>query len=52
MLAEATARARKFACRYRKLYASAVSCLEEDLASFTVHLRIPREHWKLIRHSN
>jgi putative transposase len=49
---EATRRARAFAARYRKLYPAAVSCLENDFASLTVHLRFPREHWKRIRHSN
>ena len=51
-VAEATRRAGEFAARYRKLYPRAVACLEDDVASLTVQLRFPREHWKRIRHSN
>ncbi len=49
---EATRRAGLFATRYAKVYPAAVACLEDDLASLTVHLRFPRQHWKRIRHSN
>ena len=31
---------------------SAVACVTGDLASLTVHLRFPAEHWRHIRHSN
>jgi Transposase, Mutator family len=31
---------------------SAVACVTSDLASLTVHLRFPTEHWHRIRHSN
>lgn len=51
-VAEASRRAEAFARRWRKLYPSAVECLEEDFASLVAHLRYPREHWKRIRHSN
>jgi putative transposase len=51
-VAEATRRARDFADRYGKLYPKAVTCLSDDFASLTVHLRFPRQHWKRIRHSN
>ena len=51
-VAEATCRAGEFAARHRRFYPTAVACLEDDLASLTVHLRFPREHWKRIRQSN
>ncbi|MBV8348699.1 MAG: transposase [Mycolicibacterium sp.] len=51
-VAEATRRAGEFAARYRRLYPTAVAYLEDDVASLTVHLRFPREHWKRIRHFN
>lgn len=51
-VAEASRRAEAFARRWRKLYPSAVECLEEDFASFVAYLRYPTEHWKRIRHSN
>jgi transposase-like protein len=51
-VAEATRRARQFTDRYNKLYPKAVTCLSDDFASLTVHLRFPRQHWKRIRHSN
>jgi transposase-like protein len=31
---------------------SAVACVTDDLASLTVHLRFPAEHWRRVRHSN
>ena len=31
---------------------AAVRCVTDDLASLTVHLRFPAEHWHRIRHSN
>jgi transposase-like protein len=33
-------------------YPAAVARVTDDLASLTVHLRFPAEHWKRIRHSN
>jgi transposase-like protein len=51
-VAEATRRARQFTDRYRKLYPKAVTCLSDDFAELSVHLRFPRQHWKRIRHSN
>ncbi len=49
-----TARARiaGFERRYGTTYPAAVKCLTTDVASLTVHLRFPKEHWKRIRHSN
>jgi transposase-like protein len=29
-----------------------VACVTDELASLTVHLRFPAEHWRRIRHSN
>jgi transposase-like protein len=49
---EARRRAKAFATKWRKLYPSAVACLEEDLDALVVHLRFPAKHWKRIRHSN
>ena len=49
---EARRRAKAFCTKWRKLYPSAVACLEEDLDVLVVHLRFPAEHWKRIRHSN
>jgi putative transposase len=51
-VAEATARAERFAVKWRARYPSAVECLTGDLASLTVHLRFPNQHWRRIRHSN
>jgi putative transposase len=51
-VAEAGRRARAFAEAWERRYPSAVACLTEDLASLTVHLRFPTEHWRRIRHSN
>jgi putative transposase len=41
-----------FATKWTKRYPSAVACVTDDLASLTVHLRFPPEHWTRIRHSN
>ena len=51
-VSEARRRAKAFCTKWRKLYPSAVACLEEDLDALVVHLRFPAEHWKRIRHSN
>ncbi len=51
-VAEARRRAKAFSTKWRKLYPSAVACLDEDLDALVVHLRFPAEHWKRIRHSN
>jgi transposase-like protein len=42
----------EFAAKWEPRYPSAVACVTDDLASLTVHLRFPAEHWKRIRHSN
>jgi transposase-like protein len=41
-----------FAATWKACYPSAVACVTDDLASLTVHLRFPAEHWHRIRHSN
>ena len=41
-----------FAAKWKSRYPSAVACVTDDLASLTVHLRFPAEHWRRIRHSN
>jgi putative transposase len=41
-----------FAARWKARYPSAVACVTGDLASLTVHVRFPTEHWRRIRHSN
>jgi putative transposase len=51
-VAEATRRANAFAAKWRKLYPSAVDCLEDDFEHLVTYLRFPTEHWKRIRHSN
>jgi putative transposase len=43
--------ASEFAAKWKTRYPSAVTCVTDDLASLTVHLRFPAEHWKRIRHS-
>ena len=48
----ARAKAEAFAAKWRSRYPSAVACVTSDLASLTVHLRFPAEHWHRIRHSN
>jgi putative transposase len=42
----------EFAARWNSRYPAAVRCVTDDLASLTVHLRFPAEHWHRIRHSN
>lgn len=51
-VAEATRRARSFAAKWRKLYPSAVACLEDDFQHLVTYLRFPTEHQGRIRHSN
>jgi putative transposase len=51
-VAEATRRARSFAAKWRKLYPSAVACLEDDFEHLVTYLRFPTEHQGRIRHSN
>ena len=41
-----------FAAKWKARYPSAVACVTDDLASLTVHLQLPAEHWRRIRHSN
>ena len=50
--AEGRRRARRFIARWKPFYPSAVACVEENLESLLVHLRLPAEHHKRIRHSN
>jgi putative transposase len=51
-IAVATRQAAEFAAKWKIRYPAAVACVTDDLASLTVHLRFPAEHWKRIRHSN
>ena len=51
-VAVATRQAGEFAAKWKARYPSAVACVTDDLASLTVHLRFPAEHWRRIRHSN
>jgi putative transposase len=51
-LAVARRQAAAFAATWKARYPSAVACVTDDLASLTVHLRFPAEHWHRIRHSN
>jgi transposase-like protein len=51
-VAVATRQAGEFAAKWAARYPSAVACVTDDLASLTVHLRFPAEHWRRIRHSN
>jgi putative transposase len=44
--------AEAFAAKWQRRYPSAVACVTGDLASLTMHLRFPAEHWHRIRHSN
>jgi putative transposase len=48
----ARTQAEAFAAKWQRRYPSAVACVTSDLASLTVHLRFPPEHWHRIRHSN
>ena len=51
-VAVARRQAAEFATKWNSRYPSAVACVTDDLASLTVHLRFPAEHWHRIRHSN
>jgi len=51
-VAVAHRQAAEFAARWNSRYPAAVACVTDDLASLTVHLRFPAEHWHRIRHSN
>jgi transposase-like protein len=51
-VAEATRRAGAFAAKWRKLYPSAVACLQDDFQHLVTYLRFPAEHQGRIRHSN
>jgi putative transposase len=51
-VAVARQQAAAFAATWQRRYPSAVACVTDDLASLTVHLRFPAEHWHRIRHSN
>src|SRR5215213_7701508 len=41
-----------FTATWQGRYPSAVAFVTDELASLTVHLRFPAEHWRRIRHSN
>ena len=51
-VAVAQRQAAAFAAKWQARYPAAVACVTDDLASLTVHLRFPAEHWRRIRHSN
>jgi transposase-like protein len=51
-VAVAQRQAAQFAAKWNSRYPSAVACVTDDLASLTMHLRFPTEHWRRIRHSN
>jgi transposase-like protein len=51
-VAVANRQAAEFAAEWKSRYPAAVACVSDDLASLTVHLRFPAEHWRRIRHSN
>ena len=51
-IAVATARAKAFASKWRRLYPAAVECLEADFEHLVTYLHFPFEHWGRIRHSN
>lgn len=51
-IAVAHRQAAEFAAKWKPCYPSAVACVIDNLASLTVHLRFPAEHWRRIRHSN
>jgi putative transposase len=51
-VAHVQARIDAFARRWRDSYPAAVRCLLTDRDSLTHYLRVPREHWTRVRHSN
>jgi putative transposase len=48
-VAVAQRQAAAFAAKWQARYPAAVACVTDDLASLTVHLRFPAEHWPRIR---
>ena len=42
----------RFAAKYASTYPAAVRCLLADRDQLTAFLRMPREHWRRVRHSN
>ncbi len=50
--AEGRKRAKRFIAKWKRLYPSAVACVEDNLDALVAHLRFPKEHHKRIRHSN
>ena len=50
--AEGRKRAKRFIAKWKRLYPSAVACVEDNLDTLVAHLRFPKEHHKRIRHSN
>jgi putative transposase len=51
-VAHVQARLDAFARRWRDAYPAAVRCLLADREQLTHYLRVPREHWTRVRHSN
>ncbi|HET9654533.1 MAG TPA: IS256 family transposase [Kineosporiaceae bacterium] len=51
-VAHVQARIDAFARRWRDAYPAAVRCLLADREQLTHYLRVPREHWTRVRHSN
>jgi putative transposase len=51
-VAHVQARIDAFARRWRDSYPAAVRCLLADREQLTSYLRVPREHWSRVRHSN
>lgn len=51
-IAVAQRQAAEFAASWKDRCPSAVACVSDVLASLTLHLRFPAEHWHRIRHSN
>jgi putative transposase len=49
---QARQRARVFAERWADRYPRAVKAVIDELPYLTAHLRLPREHWRRVRHTN
>ena len=49
---EAKRRIGKFATRFKGRFPSAVDAMLADTAALCSHLRLPREHWRRVRHTN
>jgi hypothetical protein len=47
-IAVANRQAAEFAAKWKTRYPSAVACVTDEMASLTVHLRFPAEHWRRI----